>query len=135
MAARARNPPASDDLAGCVSRIIRQAPTSMNDDELHDLIRQTHPKPEFPSSFQRETWARIAVAEQQSWTAQWRQWSESLFRWVAQPAPAVAVVTAMLVLGVSLGGLTSANDESANLRSAYFASINPLTAAHVTMSK
>lgn len=107
----------------------------MNDDDLHLLIRQTQPKPEFSASFQREVWARIAVAEQRSWSAQWRQWSESLFRWIAQPAPAVAVVTAMLVLGVSLGSLTSANNEPAHLRTAYVASINPLTAAHVAMPK
>ncbi len=39
------------------------------------------------------------------------------------------------VFGVSLGSLTSANNEPANLRTAYVASINPLTAAHVAMPK
>ncbi|MFN0077173.1 MAG: hypothetical protein ACKVY0_11920 [Prosthecobacter sp.] len=104
----------------------------MNDDELHDLIRQTHPKPEFPASFQRETWARIAVAEQQSWIAQWRQWSESLFRWVAQPAPAMAVVTAMLLLGSGLGRMITPDNGRAALRTAYVASINPLVAARLS---
>ncbi|MCX6857344.1 MAG: hypothetical protein NTV80_20840 [Verrucomicrobia bacterium] len=132
MAPRARNPPALDDLAGCVSSIIRQASTAMNDDELHDLIRRTHPKPEFSSSFQREIWARIAVAEQQSWTAQWQQWSESLFRWVAQPAPALAVVTAMLLLGSGLGRMITPDNDHATMRSAYVASINPLIAARFT---
>jgi len=132
MAPRAHNPPASDDLAGCVSPIIRQASAAMNDDELHDLIRQTHPKPEFHSSFQREIWARIAVSEKQSWTAQWRQWSESLFRWVAQPAPAMAVVTAMLLLGAGLGRLNPSENSHAALRTAYVASINPLVAARLT---
>lgn len=107
----------------------------MNDDDLHLLIRQTQPKPEFSASFQREVWARIAVAEQRSWSAQWRTWSESLFRWIAQPAAAVAVVTAMLVLGAGLGSMTSVNNEPANLRTAYMVSINPLTAAHVAMPK
>ena len=104
----------------------------MNDNELHDLIRQTHPKPEFPSSFQRETWARIAVAEQQSWTSQWRQWSELLFRWVAQPAPALAVVAAMLLLGAGLGRLITPDNDLAALRAAYVASINPLVTARLT---
>lgn len=104
----------------------------MNDDELHDLIRQTHPKPEFSSSFQREIWARIAVAEQQSWTARWRQWSESLFRWVAQPAPAVAMVTAMLLLGAGLGRLITPDTDHTALRTAYVTSINPVVAARFT---
>ena len=104
----------------------------MNDDELHDLIRQTHPKPEFSASFQREIWARIAVAEQQSWTARWRQWSESLFRWVAQPAPAMAVVTAMLLLGSGLGRMITPDTDHAALRTAYVTSINPLVAARLS---
>lgn len=104
----------------------------MNDDELHDLIRQTQPRPTFPSSFQRETWARIAVAERQSWTAQWRQWSESLFRWVEQPAPAMAVVTTMLLLGAGLGQLNTPENNHAALRTAYVASISPLVAARLT---
>lgn len=107
----------------------------MNDDDLHLLIRQTQPKPEFPASFQREVWARIAVAEQRSWSTQWRQWSESLFRWIAQPAPAAGVITAMLALGVSFGSLTSPDEKPAELRAAYLASINPLTAAHVAIPK
>lgn len=104
----------------------------MNDDELHDLIRQTHPKPEFSSSFQREIWARIAVAEQQSWMARWRQWSESLFRWVAQPAPAMAVITVMLLVGAGFGRLLTPDTNHAALRTAYVASINPLVAARLS---
>lgn len=103
----------------------------MNDDALHDLIRQTQPKPEFSSSFQREVWARIAVAEQQSWMAQFRQWSESLFGWVAQPAPAVAVVMTMLLVGAGLGNLTAPESQATALRTAYVASINPISATHV----
>lgn len=101
---------------------------SMNDDDLESLIRQTQPKLEFPVYFQREVWARIAIAEQQSWAARWRH----LFQWMARPAPALATVTATLVLGIGLGGLT-APDESAAMRSAYIASINPLKAVHRSM--
>ena len=102
----------------------------MNDDELHALIRQTHPKPVLPASFQREVWARIAVSEQQSWSAQWRQWSQDLFLWIARPAHAVAVVTTMLIAGAGLGSLTAADNSVSAQRSAYAASINPVTAAH-----
>lgn len=106
----------------------------MNDDELHSLIRQTHPKPEFPVSFQREVWARIAGAEQRSWAARWRQWSETLFLWLARPAPAMATVVVTLGLGIGLGTLT-ATDNSEAMRIAYVASINPLAAAHADMQE
>jgi hypothetical protein len=105
----------------------------MNDDELHSLIRQTQPKPEFPASFQREVWSRITVAEQQSWVARWRRWSQDLFLWMAQPAPAVAMVTTMLILGAGLGSLTAPDRNTSALRTAYDTSINPLKAAHVAM--
>lgn len=107
----------------------------MNDDELYDLIRQTHPKPEFTTSFQREIWTRAALAEKQSWKAEWRLWSDSLFRWIAQPAPSMAVVSTMLILGIGLGQLMTPNNKSTNLRSAYLASINPVVTAHLTIQK
>lgn len=106
--------------------------SAMNDDELDSLIRQTHPKPEIPASFQREVWARIAVTEQQSWSGQWQQWSRMLFLWIARPLPAVATVTVMLVSGISLGSLT-APDRSDVMRNAYVDSINPLNASHNAM--
>lgn len=104
----------------------------MNDDELNDLIRQTHQQPKFSSSFQREIWSRIAVAEQQSWSVRWRQWSELLFRWVAQPAPAVSVVIGMLLLGAGFGRLITPDTDLAELRTMYVTSINPIVAARST---
>jgi hypothetical protein len=104
----------------------------MNDDELHDLIRQSQPKPEFPVSFQREVWARIAIAEQQSWSAQWQRWCQSLIQWVAQPSAAVAMVATMLIAGAGLGHLSGSRDGTASLQSAYLSSINPVAAAHAT---
>ncbi len=104
----------------------------MNDDEINSLIRQTQPRPVFPASFQREVWARIAIAEEHSWSAQWRRWSQELFLWVARPAPALAVVIVTLGLGIGLGSITAPND-SASMSAAYIASINPLKAGHTTL--
>ena len=103
----------------------------MNDDEFHDLIRQTHPKPEFSSSFQREVWARISVAEQTSCDARYRRWSESFFQLIARPATAVTMVATMLLLGAGFGRLSSPENDANALRKAYVASINPLAAAHL----
>ena len=47
----------------------------------------------------------------------------------------MGVITAMLALGVSFGSLTSPDEKPAELRAAYLASINPLTAAHVAIPK
>ena len=102
----------------------------MNDDELDFLIRQTQPKPEFPASFQREVWAQIAVAGQQSWAGLWQRWSQMLFLCLARPLPAVATVAVMLTAGISLGSLT-APDRGEAMRTTYFASINPLHPAHL----
>lgn len=119
-------------LAGCaLFRIIHLVP-AMNDDELHSLIRETAPQPEFPISFQREVWARIAVAEQRSWAARWQQRSQALFLWLAHPAPAMATVLVTVGLGVGLGIMTASNSKE-DLRTAYVSSINPLTTAHAAM--
>ncbi|SKA85231.1 hypothetical protein SAMN02745166_01119 [Prosthecobacter debontii] len=104
----------------------------MNDDEIDYLIRQTHPKPEFSASFQREVWGQIAVVEQHSWPAQCKQWSQMFFLWLARPMPAVATVAVMLTAGISLGNLTTP-DQSESMRAAYIESINPLKATHASM--
>lgn len=104
----------------------------MNDHDLDCLIRQTHPKPDLPASFNRDVWERISVANQGSWGARWHELADALFLWVAKPIPAVAVVTVMLAAGAGLGGLT-VNDSSASAqRTAYIASINPLHPAHLS---
>ncbi|MFZ2281071.1 MAG: hypothetical protein WAW39_24945 [Prosthecobacter sp.] len=102
----------------------------MNDNELHTLLRQTRPKPVFLTSFQREVWARIAIAEQQSWEVQWQQWFQVLFLWIARPVPAAVILTTMLVAGAGLGNLTAPDGNVSARRSAYIASINPLIATH-----
>lgn len=103
----------------------------MNDDDLNDLIRQTHPKPEFPSTFQREVWARVSIVERTSWSARYRRWRESFFQALAQPATAMVVVMTTLLLGAGLGQIVSSEHNSEASRDAYVASINPVAAAHI----
>lgn len=107
----------------------------MNDDELNQLIRGSQPKPPMPASFGREVWARIAAVEQQSWSARWRQFQQSMLLWIAQPAPAFAAVTMMLILGAGLGNLTAPVPSTTELRTAYETSINPVEAAHKAMAQ
>jgi hypothetical protein len=107
----------------------------MNDHDLDSLIRQTHPKPDMPASFNREVWERVSVAGQDSWAAKWHEFADALFLWVAKPVPAVAVVTVMLAAGAGLGGLTANENSASAERTAYFASINPLHPAHLSEQK
>jgi len=104
----------------------------MNDDELHSLIRQSHPRLELPASFNREVWTRIAVAGKESWSNRWHEIAHALFLWIAKPAPALALFTAMLMAGAGLGGLTVKESSASAQRTAYLASINPLHPAHLS---
>jgi hypothetical protein len=101
----------------------------MNDNELDALIRQTHPVPELPASFQREVWARVADAEDRSWTRLW----EVFLAFLARPVPAAATVALMLGAGIGLGSLTAPEAPTTPQRTTYFASINPLSQAHAGM--
>lgn len=102
----------------------------MTDNELDQLIRQAQPTPEIPASFQREVWERITMAQEASWSERWRRVGESILNVVIQPAPAVAVVMTMLLLGTGLGRLTTGDYSPADARIAYISSINPLAAVH-----
>lgn len=102
----------------------------MNDNDLDSLIRQTLPKPVLPASFQRDVWARIAVAEQSSTASRWAELCESVFSFFAQPASAVALVMGMLIVGVGLGSMAASAGEATSRRDAYIASISPVSAVH-----
>ncbi|MCC6884004.1 MAG: hypothetical protein IT576_17725 [Verrucomicrobiales bacterium] len=101
----------------------------MNDHELDQLIRQTHPDPEFPAAFQREVWDRIALAEKDSWPARWRNWIQAVSRHIARPAPALALFTLMTVIGSCLGVLSASSESETLSFNAYVASIHPAEAA------
>lgn len=98
----------------------------MNDTELDELIRHSHPEPEFPASFQRDVWTGIALAESRSWSARLARGSESLFGLLARPTPALAAVALMLVAGAALGRLAPGGDDVRPTRDSYLASIDPL---------
>lgn len=108
----------------------------MNEDEMNKLIRECSPPPQFPTSFQRDVWQRIAVAEQKSlrgWLS--RLFAEALLG-LSRPAAAVATVAAMFLIGASLGGLTSQRPATgADLKAAYATSINPIASAHAAREK
>lgn len=97
----------------------------MNDLELDQLIRGSSPKPEFDSSFQREIWARIAVAERERRKSP-MEWLEEALARLSRPAPAFATAAVMLLIGAGLGREVADAKNSGASRDAYLASINPL---------
>jgi hypothetical protein len=97
----------------------------MNDLELDQLIRESSPKPEFDSSFQREIWARIAIAERERKIGP-LQWLEEALARLSRPAPALVTAAVMLLIGAGLGRGIAAPESTGASRDAYLASINPL---------
>jgi len=98
----------------------------MNDLELDELIRESSPQPEFDSSFQREIWARIAIAERERKKGL-LTWLEEALAKLSKPAPAFATAAVMLLIGAGLGRGVAGPENSGASRDAYLASINPLT--------
>lgn len=98
----------------------------MNDLELDQLIRESSPQPEFDSSFQREIWARIAIAERERKKGPMAWLEEALAR-LSKPAPAFAIAAVMLLIGAGLGRGVAGPENAGASRDAYLASINPLT--------
>jgi hypothetical protein len=102
----------------------------MNDDDLKRLIRESCPPPEFPASFRREVWARIAVTENRSFASAVQRMLARWGEWMTRPAMAVATVLSMLIIGAGLGGMTQPKPADRDLKMAYAASINPILSAH-----
>jgi hypothetical protein len=109
----------------------------MSDDELNDLIRRSSPAPEFQTSFQREVWRRIAVAETGSFSAVLGRFASGCLQWVIKPAGAATTVMSMLFIGASLGGFAAGRESESepHLRAAYAATINPIRAAQAASQK
>lgn len=97
----------------------------MNDLELDQLIRQSTPKLDFESAFQREIWARIAVAERAKKQGV-MAWIEAVLDVLSRPAPAFATTAVMLLLGIGLGTSVPRLENPPASRDTYLASINPL---------
>lgn len=98
---------------------------AMNDIDLDELIRGSTPKPDFQPAFQREIWARIAIAERARKNTP-MEWLEAALRFLSRPAPALATAAVMLLLGVGLRRSVPVSTDEGFSRQAYLAAINPL---------
>jgi hypothetical protein len=92
----------------------------MND--LSKLLTSWEPEiPELPA-FRRNVWQRIADSEARSKSGL-ALWIESFLASLSRPRVAIATACAAVVLGVTVGGTFSMQNESG--ASAYLRSVNP----------
>lgn len=102
---------------------------SMNDDELHCVLRQAPARVQLPNSFNREVWSRIEAEESLSFHTCITRMCQSFFTLLARPGAALAVIAASMLLGLCLGISTSSEPFSEGEWS-YVRSIHPLLQSH-----
>ena len=97
----------------------------MNDDQLHQLLRESPAPVSLPPSFNREVWARIEAEEATSLRTAlsqlWQAWLGAL----ARPAPALATIAVCMLLGGGFGWIQHREAFRTQGELAYVQSINP----------
>ncbi len=97
----------------------------MNDDQLHQLLRESPAPVSLPASFTREVWARIEAEEATSprtaLSQVWQAWLGAL----ARPVPAFATIAVCMLLGGGFGWVQHREAFRTQGELAYVQSINP----------
>ena len=99
----------------------------MNDDQLHQLLRESPASVSLPLSFTREVWARIETEElsppslRTALAQVWHAWLGTL----ARPAPAFATIAICMLLGGGYGWIQHREAFRTQGELAYVQSINP----------
>lgn len=103
--------------------------SSMNDDELHRVLRQAPARVQLPNSFGREVWSRIEAEESLSFCTCIKRMCQSFFTVLARPGFALAAIASSMLLGLCLG-LSTADESSNEGEWSYVRSIHPLLQSH-----
>lgn len=105
----------------------------MNDDELHQLLRQHPARVSLPRHFQRDVWARIEGEQNRTLAALTSELFHRLLTTLARPAPAAATLLLFAIAGLGLGWWQSAREASVGSSLAYQQAVNPLL-RHTTVT-
>lgn len=97
---------------------------------LRSLLREAHPAPPLPPRFQDAVWRRIERADAATNTTSLAAWLDQFAAWIVRPRWALAAVTAMLLVGATLGVLDgrSASKQVAQIR--YLSAVSPTSFQH-----
>lgn len=106
----------------------------MNDDELHQLLRQHPAQISVPRDFQREVWARIEGEQTRSVPALLGELVHRLLASLARPAPALATLLLFASAGLGLGWVQHEHETKDDTALAYQQMVNPLLRHSITTS-
>ncbi len=98
----------------------------MNDDQLHQLLRQHPAKVSVPRAFEREVWSRIEAEQAHSLPTLFSELITRLLATLARPAPAFATVLLFASAGLGLGWAQHRSEIVERSALAYQQAVNPL---------
>jgi hypothetical protein len=107
----------------------------MNEDELHQLLRQHPARLPLPSAFEREVWTRIAADEGRSMLSPLDKFFQRLLTSFGRPAVAFVTIAIFGIGGAVIAVAMFRVDNSKRGELAYLETVNPLVRNHLNLEK